>query len=168
MVNIEKKELIIASFENKVAAFAQKHGTVPPDSKVLVACSGGPDSMALLHWLMATKGEGTEAALAIGVACVDHSLRVESKAELAMVAHYAKAHDLPFYPSLLMQSRRPSNPVNLSKRPVAVCAMSFSEAFAKLKVTIILPRLIMKTTRRKLFWLISFAAAVRPGSPACK
>ena len=28
MVNIEKKELIIASFENKVAAFAQKHGTV--------------------------------------------------------------------------------------------------------------------------------------------
>lgn len=98
MVNIEKKELIIASFENKVAAFAQKHGTVPPDSKVLVACSGGPDSMALLHWLMATKGEGTEAALAIGVACVDHSLRVESKAELAMVAHYAKAHDLPFYP----------------------------------------------------------------------
>ena len=106
MVNIEKKELIIASFENKVAAFAQKHGTVPPDSKVLVACSGGPDSMALLHWLMATKGEGTEAALAIGVACVDHSLRVESKAELAMVAHYAKAHDLPFSSLNLIDASR--------------------------------------------------------------
>lgn len=98
MVNIEKKEHIIASFENKVAAFAQKHGTVPPNSKVLVACSGGPDSMALLHWLITAKGEDIEAALTIGVACVDHSLRIESKDELAMVARYARNHDLPFYP----------------------------------------------------------------------
>ena len=44
-------------FEAKVAAFEKKRGMVPGGSKVLVACSGGPDSMALLHWLITNNGK---------------------------------------------------------------------------------------------------------------
>lgn len=67
----------------------------------MVACSGGPDSMALLHWLITNKGLETESALSIGVACVDHSLRPESKAELRMVKQYAADYGLAFYPLVI-------------------------------------------------------------------
>lgn len=98
MAKTEQQETDVAAFESKVAAFTRKNGTVPRGSKVLAACSGGPDSMALLHWLLTKNGKDTESELQIGVACVDHSLRAESKAELAMVERYAKEHDIPFYP----------------------------------------------------------------------
>lgn len=88
-------------FDAKVAAFEKRRGTVPAGSKVLVACSGGPDSMALLHWLITNKGSGTDNNLVIGVACVDHSLRPESKAELEMVKQYATNRGLSFYPMVI-------------------------------------------------------------------
>lgn len=87
-----------ADFAGKLRAFAKRRGTIPNGSKVLVACSGGPDSMALLHWLITENGPGTDRNLELGVACVDHSLRPESKAEFKMVEQYATAQGLPFYP----------------------------------------------------------------------
>lgn len=87
----------IAQFEKQILTYERTHATVPKGSHVLVACSGGPDSMALLHWLVTTKGASTAFGLHLGVACVDHSLRPESKAELAMVKGYAAQYGLPFY-----------------------------------------------------------------------
>lgn len=90
-------ETCIRDFEASVNNYEVMHGSVPSGSTVLIACSGGPDSMALLHWLVTCKGLGTMANLKLGVACVDHSLRPESKAELAMVKVYAEQYQLPFY-----------------------------------------------------------------------
>lgn len=53
--------------------------------KILVAVSGGPDSMALLHLLHRWNGA------AIVAATVDHGLRPEARGEAAMVAEFCRA-----------------------------------------------------------------------------
>jgi tRNA(Ile)-lysidine synthase len=60
---------------------------------VLVACSGGPDSQALLHALHALREEH---GCALSVAGVDHGLRPEAPAELAMAGELAQELGLPF------------------------------------------------------------------------
>ena len=59
------------------------------NSKVIVACSGGPDSMFLLHVLK-------EYGLDIVCAHVNHNLRVESKEEYDYVEKYCKDNDIIF------------------------------------------------------------------------
>ena len=59
------------------------------NSKVIVACSGGPDSMFLLHMLK-------EYGLDIVCAHVNHNLRVESKEEYDYVEKYCKDNDIIF------------------------------------------------------------------------
>ncbi|HEY2902277.1 MAG TPA: tRNA lysidine(34) synthetase TilS, partial [Polyangia bacterium] len=62
--------------------------------RVLVAVSGGPDSMALLAvlWELAPR-----LALRLEVATVDHGLRPEAAVEAALVAERAAALELPFH-----------------------------------------------------------------------
>ena len=60
---------------------------------VLLAVSGGPDSMALL--LLASRWGATTAAPTIHVATVDHGLRRDSAAEAALVADVAARLGLP-------------------------------------------------------------------------
>jgi tRNA(Ile)-lysidine synthase len=55
----------------------QPGGTVPPDAAVLVACSGGADSLALLS---ATVFEGHKLGLRVIGVTVDHGLQEESAA----------------------------------------------------------------------------------------
>ena len=62
-----------------------QQGTVPDGSAVLIACSGGPDSMALLYWLSQWRPGITGHTLRLGVAIVDHGLRPESGAEVKLV-----------------------------------------------------------------------------------
>ena len=59
------------------------------DSKVIVACSGGPDSMFLLHVLK-------EYGLDIVCAHVNHNLREESKEEYEYVESYCKDNNIIF------------------------------------------------------------------------
>ncbi len=60
---------------------------------VLVACSGGPDSVALLH-LLSTRRE--DLGLRLGVAHLNHGLRgAEAEADAAYVADLAQRLDLP-------------------------------------------------------------------------
>ncbi|MDJ1158237.1 tRNA lysidine(34) synthetase TilS [Chelatococcus sp. SYSU_G07232] len=63
-------------------------------SKILLAVSGGPDSLALLlivhRWLRVTPG-----APPVAVATVDHRLRSEAAAEAAAVAAHCRRLDLP-------------------------------------------------------------------------
>jgi len=71
-----------------------RHGLFSSGDRVLVAVSGGPDSMALLAvlWELAPR-----LGLALEVASVDHGLRPESAAERALVAERAQALDLPWH-----------------------------------------------------------------------
>jgi tRNA(Ile)-lysidine synthase len=58
---------------DRVLATVRNHGMLPPGGRVLVALSGGPDSVGLLHLLcaLAARGELTVA----GVAHLNHGLR---------------------------------------------------------------------------------------------
>lgn len=60
---------------------------------VLCACSGGPDSTAMLHALALLRPRLGHALVAHGV---DHGLRVEAAAELALAAQVAEPLGVPF------------------------------------------------------------------------
>jgi tRNA(Ile)-lysidine synthase len=67
----------------------------PRGARVLVAVSGGPDSVALLHVLQRLAPEW---GLDLGVAHFDHGLRGEaSREDTRFVADLARDLDLPFY-----------------------------------------------------------------------
>ena len=74
----------------------KSHNLFPENSRILVACSGGPDSMALLYLLqdIATHRHTT---YRIGVAIVDHCIRPESKDEVLWLQHQVEELGLPFY-----------------------------------------------------------------------
>jgi tRNA(Ile)-lysidine synthase len=61
---------------------------------VIVACSGGGDSVALLLALVALSDR---LSLRVSCAAVDHGLRPEAKDEVAFVGAIAGAHGVPFY-----------------------------------------------------------------------
>lgn len=63
------------------------------NSTVIVACSGGPDSMCLLNLVNSLKETMN---LNVIVAHVDHNVRKESKEEAKMVESYALNNDLTF------------------------------------------------------------------------
>ncbi len=68
-------------------------GAIPPGSRVLVAVSGGADSIALLlllHQFAASMDLSLEAAH------LDHALREESRADARFVAHFCAGLDIPF------------------------------------------------------------------------
>ena len=74
----------------------KSHNLFPENSRILVACSGGPDSMALLYLLqdIATHRHTT---YKIGVAIVDHCIRPESKEDVLWLQHQVEELGLPFY-----------------------------------------------------------------------
>jgi len=71
------------------------HDLFHPGDKVVVAVSGGPDSMALLHALWEVRDR---LRLSLEVASIDHGLRADAAAEVAMVGERAAALGLPFFP----------------------------------------------------------------------
>lgn len=64
-----------------------------PEELVLCACSGGPDSNALLHCLALLMPRVGHRLHAVGV---DHGLRPEAQNELALAARLAAAHGVGF------------------------------------------------------------------------
>ena len=72
------------------------HKLFPEYSRILVACSGGPDSMALLH-LLQDIATHRHTKYKLGVAIVDHSIRSESKDEVLWLRNQVDALGLPFY-----------------------------------------------------------------------
>jgi tRNA(Ile)-lysidine synthase len=64
-----------------------------PGDRVLVAVSGGPDSMALLHALWEARAR---LQIDLEVVGVDHGLRAEAARELDLVSARADALELPF------------------------------------------------------------------------
>src|SRR5579862_9014355 len=69
------------------------HALFERGDRVIVAVSGGPDSMALLHLLWEAR---ERLGLTLEVAGVDHGLRPAAAAELELVRARAEALGLPF------------------------------------------------------------------------
>jgi len=69
------------------------HALFQRGDRVLVAVSGGPDSMSLLHALWEARDR---LGIALEVATIDHGLRPEAAAEIALVRARADALELPF------------------------------------------------------------------------
>ncbi|WP_088810838.1 MULTISPECIES: hypoxanthine phosphoribosyltransferase [Listeria] len=68
-----------------------KYDLIRPNEKLLVAVSGGPDSLALLHFLMNRQGANN-----LVVLHVNHLLRAESDEEADFVRSFAERHNLAF------------------------------------------------------------------------
>lgn len=75
-----------------VAATIDRHQMLAPGQTVLVAVSGGPDSLALLDLLARLAGDRR---LTLAVAHLDHGLRPDSAADADFVAASAAARGLP-------------------------------------------------------------------------
>lgn len=73
-------------------AFLQKH--YDPDHPVLLALSGGPDSLTLLYLLLDYR---EKFPLNLGIAHIDHNWREESGSEAHQLELLARRFNLPFY-----------------------------------------------------------------------
>jgi len=82
-----------SSLEQKTLSFIKKYRLITPQNTLLVAVSGGQDSVCLLHIL---KGVQVELGIDLHVAHLDHQLRgVESKGDARYVAELAKKLGVP-------------------------------------------------------------------------
>ena len=70
-------------------------GLIPKHSKILVAVSGGPDSMALAHILWRYMHEEMESGISLVISHVHHGVRKESDQELQMVQRLAEEWGIP-------------------------------------------------------------------------
>jgi len=79
----------------KVEGYFHRYGRPEPGSRILVAVSGGPDSVALLHVLVELS---PKSGWIVGVAHVDHGMRgEESDADAAFVSQLASNLGLTFH-----------------------------------------------------------------------
>ena len=82
------------SFEKKTKKFIETHDLITAKDILVIAVSGGPDSMALLDYFVKNRHTYD---ITIVVAHVDHMLRGEdSKEDLAYVRAYCLQQDLAF------------------------------------------------------------------------
>ena len=80
--------------ENRVEAFVQKHGLFARGSCIVIACSGGPDSLALASVLLALREKWR---LSLCVAHFEHGIRgAASRADESFVRTFAEENALPY------------------------------------------------------------------------
>ena len=83
------------SIKEKVEATIQRYALISPGDRVLVAVSGGPDSVALLHLLCDLRDE---LELHLEVAHLQHGIRgAEAREDARFVAALAAKLGLPFH-----------------------------------------------------------------------
>ncbi len=81
--------------QDKVRESLQKYEMLQKGDGVLVAVSGGPDSIALLHLLVELR---KELSLRLEVAHLQHGIRgEEARRDALFVADLAKSLELPFH-----------------------------------------------------------------------
>ena len=79
--------------EPRILGFIQEHSLVPSQSRLLVAVSGGPDSVCLLHVLVKLK---KELGIELYAAHLNHQLRgAESEADAQYVFDLAQSLNVP-------------------------------------------------------------------------
>jgi tRNA(Ile)-lysidine synthase len=111
----------VRTLPRRVREAVRREGLWAPGDGVLLAVSGGVDSVALLD-LLAGPAAGHGGRLV--VASVDHGLRAEAAAEVAAVGALAAARGLPFVPVRLALSPGPdlANRARLARRAALVAA----------------------------------------------
>ena len=72
----------------------KKHSLIKSGEIIGVACSGGADSMSLLHYLSENKEEYDIEVVAINI---NHNIRENSSADSAFVSDYCKEHHIKCY-----------------------------------------------------------------------
>jgi tRNA(Ile)-lysidine synthase len=82
----------MGSLLKRLGAFSDRYGLLPSGATIVVAVSGGPDSLCLLHLL---RRLAPQRQLRLHVAHLDHQLRPESADDAAFVAQIAAAWALP-------------------------------------------------------------------------
>jgi tRNA(Ile)-lysidine synthase len=78
----------------RVRRTIEQRELIPLDSRVLCACSGGPDSAALLYCLAKLQ---PELRFELVAASVDHGLRPDAAADVALAAAQAQRLRVPFH-----------------------------------------------------------------------
>lgn len=80
--------------EATVEAFLKSHSFELDNKRIVIGVSGGPDSLALLHYLLRQKNQKH---LAVVAAHVDHMFRgEESFLDAMFVKGFCEEHDIPF------------------------------------------------------------------------
>ncbi len=79
---------------NSVIKTIKKHSLINAGEIIGVACSGGADSMSLLHFLSENKEEYDIEVVAINI---NHNIRDNSSADSAFVSEYCKQHHIKCY-----------------------------------------------------------------------
>ncbi|MBP2634283.1 MAG: tilS [Firmicutes bacterium] len=77
---------------DKIKTWIDSKRLIKPGSRILAACSGGPDSLALVHILNRLKGDY---GFNLAVAHVNHMLRQEASEEAEFVAAFSANLGLP-------------------------------------------------------------------------
>ena len=80
--------------EEKVLKTIQKYKLIESGDKIVIAVSGGPDSMCLLDVLRKLK---EKLKIEIVVAHVNHSIREEADSETLYIKEYCNKHDIEIY-----------------------------------------------------------------------
>ena len=89
--------------EAKVLEYIRRNQLILPGDRILVAVSGGPDSVCLLHLLVALR---SELQCSLGIIHINHGLRgEESDREERFVEALAHKLGLPFYSKLVSISQ---------------------------------------------------------------
>ena len=79
--------------EGRVEAFVRRHGIFTPGSRIVVACSGGPDSLALASILLSLREKWR---LSLRIAHFEHGIRgAASLADAEFVCAFAEQEGLP-------------------------------------------------------------------------
>jgi len=79
---------------SKVEATLRKHQMVFPGERILIACSGGADSVALFHLM---KELALRLGIRLGLLHFDHALRRGSARDFSFVRRLARKSRVPFY-----------------------------------------------------------------------
>ena len=78
---------------------------IPPNTRVLCACSGGPDSAAMLYALARL---APQLGFEVEAASVDHGLRPEAARDVVIAGRHAAALGVRFHPLAVQVRRGPS------------------------------------------------------------
>lgn len=93
--NVRGPRYLVGVLLSEVRATLRRRSLVGPGERILLACSGGVDSVAMTHAMARLAGE---LELDLAVASVDHGLRPDAAEDVRLAGGLADSLGLPFHP----------------------------------------------------------------------